>query len=63
MSKVHLRDILTDADRVAALRVRQGPGQDRFVASVEESFADAVRDPRACPRYWTVHGRLDLRTR
>ena len=53
--RVQLRDIVTDADREAALRVRQGPGQDRFVASVEESFADAVRDARAMPRAWTVH--------
>lgn len=54
MATVQLRDIVTPADRVAALRVRAGSGQDRFVASVEESFADAVRDARACPRFWSV---------
>lgn len=53
--RIVLRDILTDADRAAALRVRQGPGQDRFVGSVAESFDDAIRDARAMPRSWTVH--------
>lgn len=54
MPTVQLRDIVTDEDRAAALGVRRGPGQDRFVASVEESFQDAIDDARACPRMWTV---------
>ena len=53
--RVELRDIVTDADRAAALAVEQGPGQDRFVASVEESFRHAIEDARAMPRYWTVN--------
>ncbi len=55
MATVELRDILTEADRVAALTVQRGPGQERFVASVEKSFADAVEDARAVPRMWTAY--------
>jgi diamine N-acetyltransferase len=55
MATVDLRDIVTEADRAAALRVRRGPGQERFVASVEKSFADAIEDARAWPRMWTAY--------
>ncbi len=55
MATVELRDILTDDDRAAALRVRGAPGQERFVASVQQSFADAERDRHARPRYWTIN--------
>jgi diamine N-acetyltransferase len=53
--QVELRDILTDADRAAALAVRRGPGQEKFVSSVEQSFADAIDYPEALARYWTVN--------
>jgi len=55
MAAVHLRDIVTEADREAVLAVRRGPGQERFVASVEQSFRDALIDARACPRMWSVN--------
>ncbi len=55
MATVELRDIVTDADRAAALELRTGPGQDRFVASVEQSFADAIEHPEACARSWAVY--------
>lgn len=55
MAVVELRDIVTDEDRATALRLRVGPGQDRFVASVEQSFADAIEHTEACARYWTVN--------
>jgi diamine N-acetyltransferase len=55
MPSVQLREIVTDAERAAALAIRRGPGQDGFVASVEKSFQDAIADARACPRYWTVN--------
>jgi diamine N-acetyltransferase len=35
--------------------VRGAPGQEQFVASVEQSFADAERDRHARPRYWTIN--------
>jgi diamine N-acetyltransferase len=54
MATVQLRDIVTEADRAAALAVRRGPGQERFVASVEKSFADALESPEGRPRYWAV---------
>ena len=52
---VSLRDIVTEDDRAAALGVRGAPGQEQFVASVEQSLADAERDRRARPRYWTIN--------
>jgi diamine N-acetyltransferase len=55
MATVELRDIVTDADRAAAIAVRAGPGQDRFVASVEQSLRDAVAYAHGKPRYWTVN--------
>jgi diamine N-acetyltransferase len=55
MTTVQLRDIVTDADRAAALELRVAPGQEQFVASVEESFLDAERYPEALARYWAVY--------
>jgi diamine N-acetyltransferase len=55
MASVQLRDVVTDADREAVLALRRGPGQERFVASVEKSFRDAVVDARACPRMWSIN--------
>ena len=52
---VELRDIVTDADRAAVLALSVAPDQEAFVASVEDSFHDAIADARACPRMWSVH--------
>jgi diamine N-acetyltransferase len=52
---VTLRDIVTDADRAAVLGLRRGPGQERYLGSMESHFEDAIEDARACPRYWSVH--------
>ena len=60
MATVELRDIVTDADRAAALAVRVAPAQDRFVASVEQSFRDAEAYPQAKPRCWTVNDGDDV---
>ena len=54
MATVELRDIVTEADREAAIALRRGPGQDAFVASVEKSLAEAVLYPEACARYWAI---------
>jgi diamine N-acetyltransferase len=54
MARIELRDIVTDADRAAVLAVRLAPGQDRFVADVEESIRDAVTDAHASPRMRAV---------
>ena len=55
MASVELRDIVTDEDRARALSLRVRPGQDQFVAGVEQSFADALEHPEACARYWAVY--------
>jgi diamine N-acetyltransferase len=55
MAAVELRDIVTDAERATALAVQRGPGDERFVASVEKSFTDAIEDARGCPRMWTAY--------
>lgn len=55
MAAVQLRDIVTDADREAVLRLRRGPGQECFLGSMESHFEDAAEDARACPRLWSVH--------
>ena len=55
MANVELRDIVTEEDRAAALALRVSPGQEQFVASVEESFLDADRYPEALARYWAVY--------
>ena len=43
--------------RIGRPRWRSGaaPGQEQFVASVEQSFADAIEHPEACARYWAVY--------
>ena len=53
--RVELRDIVSDEDRAAATALRVAPGQEQFVASVDESFRDAERSPEALARYWGVY--------
>ena len=55
MATVQLRDIVTDADREAVLQLRRGPGQERYLGSMESHFEDAIADAHACPRMWSVH--------
>jgi len=59
MAKVGLRDILTAEDRAAVMDLRRGPGQDQYLDSMEEIFAEADREQRAMPHAWAVH---DART-
>jgi diamine N-acetyltransferase len=60
MSGVELRDIVTDADRAAVIALRVAAGQDQFVATVEQSFADALEHPEACARFWAVYDGEDV---
>lgn len=53
--RVELRAIVTEEERAAALALELDPGQDRFVASVAESFEDAITYAHAEPRFWTVN--------
>jgi diamine N-acetyltransferase len=55
MTTVQLLDIVTDADSAAVVGLQLKPGQDRFVASVEESIQEAAVEGRACPRMWSVY--------
>jgi diamine N-acetyltransferase len=52
--RVHLRDIVTDDDRRAVLGLRRAPGQERYLGSMESHFEDAVAEPRAKPKMWSV---------
>lgn len=61
MTTVELRDIVTGADRAAVAALRVTPVQERFVASVAQSFQDAIDDARACPRMWSVHDGVTTR--
>lgn len=55
MTTVVLRDIVTDEDRAAVMELRRGPGQERYLGSMESHFEDAREDAHACPRMWSVH--------
>jgi diamine N-acetyltransferase len=55
MALVELREILTEGDRRAVLGLRRGPGQDAYLDSMEDIFAEAEEEARAVPRQWAVH--------
>jgi diamine N-acetyltransferase len=55
MARVWLRDILSPEDRVAVLGLRRGPGQDQYLDSMAEIFAEADEEQRAMPHPWAVH--------
>ena len=40
MALVELREILTEGDRRAVLGLRRGPGQDAYLDSMEDIFAE-----------------------
>jgi len=46
MAKVGLRDIVSPQDRAAVMGLRRGPGQDRYLNSMEEIFAEADEEQR-----------------
>ena len=55
MPAVGLREIVTAEDRTAVMGLRRAPGQENYVSSMQESFAEADAFPRAMPRAWAVH--------
>jgi diamine N-acetyltransferase len=55
VATVQLRDIATEDDRRAVLALRRAPGQERYLGSMASHFEDAVQDPQAKPRMWSVH--------
>ena len=55
MARVQLRDIVSSGDRAAVMGLRRGPGQDRYLNSMAEIFAEADQEQRAMPHPWAVH--------
>jgi diamine N-acetyltransferase len=55
MARVWLRDILSSQDGAAVMALRRGPGQDQYLNSMEEIFAEAGEEQRAMPHPWAVH--------
>ena len=55
MVRVALRDIVSLGDRAAVMGLRRGPGQDQYLNSMEEIFAEAGEEQRAIPHPWAVH--------
>ena len=55
MARVRLRDIVSSGDRAAVMGLRRGPGQDQYLNSMEEIFAEAGEEQRAMPHPWAVH--------
>ena len=51
---VHLREV-TDANRAAVVGLHVAPGQEQFVASVEESIEEAARTPEGNPWYRAIY--------
>ena len=50
MTIVDLRDIVRSEDRAAVMSLRRGPGQDRYLDSMEDIFAAADDEQRAMPQ-------------
>ena len=55
MARVGLRDIVSSGDRAAVMGLRRGPGQDQYLNSMEDIFAEAEEEQRAMPHPWAVH--------
>lgn len=55
MTRVRLRELVTEEDRASVLGLRLGPGQDRYLNSIESIFVEAEQERRAMPRQWAVH--------
>jgi len=55
VATVRLRDITNSGDRSAVMGLRRGPGQDQYLNSMEEIFAEAAGEQRAMPHPWAVH--------
>src|SRR5262249_54975059 len=55
VARVGRRDIVSSGDRAAVLGLRRGPGQDQYLNSMEEIFAEADQEQRAMPHPWAVH--------
>ena len=55
MARLGLHDIVSSGDRAAVMGLRRGPGQDQYLNSMEDIFAEAEEEQRAMPHPWAVH--------
>jgi diamine N-acetyltransferase len=55
MTRVRLRELVTDEDRASVLGLRLAPGQDRYLNPIDSILLDAEEEQRAMPRQWAVH--------
>ena len=55
MARIQLRDIASVDDRTAVMGLRRGPGQERYLDSMTDIFAEANVEQRAMPHPWAVH--------
>jgi diamine N-acetyltransferase len=55
MVQVRLREIVSEEDRASVLGLQLGPGQDRYLDSMADIFAEADAEQRAMPHPWAVH--------
>ena len=55
MATVELHDVVSLGDRAAVMGLRLGPGQDQYLNSMEDIFAEAEEEQRAMPHPWAVH--------
>ncbi|GAA5035110.1 GNAT family N-acetyltransferase [Microbacterium fluvii] len=53
-ARVVLRDVVTSADRATVLHLRLGPGQERYLNSIESIFEEADSEPQGMPHGWSV---------
>jgi diamine N-acetyltransferase len=55
MVHIRLRSVVSTQDRVSVMGLRRGPGQERYLDSMADIFAEADAEQRAVPRQWAVH--------
>jgi diamine N-acetyltransferase len=55
MVYVRLREVVSREDRASVMGLRRGPGQERYLDSMADIFAEADAEQRAMPRQWAVH--------
>ena len=48
MVRVDLRDIVGPEDRALVMALRRGPGQDKYLNSMEDIFAEPTRNGEPC---------------
>ncbi len=52
---VQLRELVSIEDRASVMGLRLRPGQDRYLDSMADIFAEADAEQRAMPSQWAVH--------